>query len=51
MMQITEQNRPKCEYCKEPAMTYFNNTWVCGACVQKLVEKIKKNQDKIMLEE
>ena len=51
MVQITEDNRPGCEYCNNKAISYLNNTWVCGNCVKKLVNKIKSQQDRLILEE
>lgn len=51
MIQITEDNRPKCEKCKENALTQFNNHWVCGSCFAKIHQKIKESNERFFLEE
>lgn len=51
MFQITEQNRPKCVKCNEPAMCYMNRMWICGDCMHKLQGKLDKLKKQILMEE
>jgi len=51
MIQITEDNRPKCFKCEKNALTKFNGRWVCGDCFVKVHKKIQDFNDKFLLEE
>ena len=47
-------NKPKCvnyEKCKHEAMSLANGMWLCGTCIVKLQEKVKKIKEKLLLEE
>lgn len=46
-MQITDDNRPICVKCnKNPAITLFNDMWICGQCIHEYTQnQIKLKQD------
>ena len=47
---FTEENRPKCIKCTQPAMCYMNNLWVCGQCLHEYTQKQIKANQKMFLE-
>jgi len=47
-------NKPNChnyDRCGNEAITLVNGLWLCGECLIKVNEKIKKLKEKILLEE
>lgn len=47
-------NLPKChnfDRCGNSAFSMVNGMWVCGKCLIRLEEKIKKLKENILLEE
>ena len=44
-------NRPLCKKCEKLAMTLFNGIWLCGDCMMKANEKLRKLRENILLEE
>jgi len=54
MIQITDENRPKCknfERCGQLAITYTQGIWLCGKCLMNLQEKLKELKEKIIIQE
>jgi hypothetical protein len=53
MIQITEENRPRCfkPDCDEPAITLINKMWLCGKHLIELQNKLDKLKKDILLEE
>jgi len=54
MYQITEENRPKCinyKKCKNKAICFMNDMWVCGDCIIKLQNKLKEQKKDLILQE
>lgn len=46
-------NRPDCinyEKCQNSALCLINGMWVCGDCLVKLEEKVKKLKEQFILE-
>jgi len=45
-------NRPKCAVkgCENKAFVAYGNKWICGACMVKIINKQKEQQNK-MIEE
>lgn len=47
-------NKPLChnyDRCGNEAITLMNGIWVCGQCVIRVNNKLKKLKEKILLEE
>ena len=46
-------NKPKCERpdCENEAIGTYNKTWICGSCLIKWDEKIRKVKEKIWIQE
>jgi len=47
-------NKPKChnfDRCGNEAFSLVSGMWVCGDCLLKLQEKLKKLKEKLILEE
>lgn len=50
-MQITEDNIPLCDKCKERrAMMSIDRLWVCGECYHKYIIKLQEERGKAFLE-
>lgn len=50
-MQITNDNIPHCQKCDENALTLHCGVWLCGQCFANYIEKQRKLQEKMILEE
>ena len=47
-------NKPRChnyDRCGNEAITVINGMWVCGPCVVRVNDRIKKLKEQILLEE
>lgn len=47
-------NRPKChnyDRCGNEAITLVNQMWLCGQCLVRVNERVKKLKEQILLEE
>ena len=47
-------NKPKChnhDRCGNEAMTLVNGMWLCGQCLIRVNERVKKLKEQILLEE
>jgi hypothetical protein len=47
-------NKPKChnyDNCGHEALALANNMWLCGDCIIKIQEKVRKIKEKLLLEE
>ena len=48
------RNKPKCrnyDKCGNEALALVNGIWMCGPCVIKVNEKVKKIKEKLLIEE
>jgi len=41
---------PKCVVCDNPAMCLYAQSWVCGRCLEKAVNREKLKQKQILME-
>jgi len=51
MIQLTEDNRPKCEKCGVNAITVMNGVYLCGDCLVKFNDKLREQNRRLILEE
>ena len=48
------RNKPKCrnhDKCGNEALTWVNGIWMCGPCVLRVNEKVKKIKERLLIED